>query len=631
MTTFTGVFNTPIGENSAFRIAANTLDRDGYSDDGTNDADNTNVRAQFYTEVNEDLSIRLAGDFSDIGGVGSGTTPVGRYQRTSPGVFDFIPSGVDPKEGSRTPAAQAFRRSILGAPAFAFYQDITDDWYVDGEMKGVNAEIKYNTDIGEFTIIPAWRNQQQDNRFGHPGFSSGWFVTDVTQKTLEVRLAGETDGPIAEYLVGGFYFDEESNGNNTFNQEFVLPMQDFTQKSDSKAVFGQLTWRLSDNARLITGVRYTDDHKDMNGSIDNYIAFCGGLGPNLITPPASFRNGCHLPGNAPHWPTFDTPAQTDAWLVENGLAAAFIPIPPGVMIPLTTGTHTVLHAISSADTTFDKSKTTYRAALEMDVLEDSLFYASFETGYRAGGLEPTGGTFRPEFIDAYTVGMKNRFLDGSLQINAEILHWQYEDQEITYFNLNDDGVLQNTTDNVGESTNEGFDVDVLWAAAENTLLSAKVQHLNNSYDDLHFRSTIPRDNINCPSTVLGILEDGDPDLDFDCSGNQSVYSPDWTVQLGITQTFPLNGMDLIASFYTTYTDDQLSGFNNLQHDVIDSYTLSNLDLTLLSNDNSWSVSAWVRNIEDDRNVQATQTPLLGMAFSQYVPDMTYGARFNYNF
>ncbi len=191
--------------------------------------------------------------------------------------------------------------------------------------------------------------------------------------------------------------------------------------------------------------------------------------------------------------------------------------------------------------------------------------------------------------------------------------------------------MQNTTDNVGESTNEGFDVDVLWAAAENTLLSAKVQHLNNSYDDLHFRSTIPRDNINCPSTVLGILEDGDPDLDFDCSGNQSVYSPDWTVQLGITQTFPLNGMDLIASFYTTYTDDQLSGFNNLQHDVIDSYTLSNLDLTLLSNDNSWSVSAWVRNIEDDRNVQATQTPLLGMAFSQYGPDMTYGARFNYNF
>ena len=65
-------------------------------------------------------------------------------------------------------------------------------------------------------------------------------------------------------------------------------MQNYVHDAKQWAVFSQLTFELNDSTRLVTGVRYTDDKRDISGGIDNFITFCGGLPPNLITPPASF-------------------------------------------------------------------------------------------------------------------------------------------------------------------------------------------------------------------------------------------------------------------------------------------------------------------------------------------------------
>src|SRR5690606_1192440 len=54
---------------------------------------------------------------------------------------------------------------------------------------------------------------------------------------------------------------------------------------------------------------------------------------------------------------------------------------------------------------------TYRAAVEYDLTPDNLVYASFETGFRAGGFNITFGQeeYDPEYIDAWTIGSKNQF------------------------------------------------------------------------------------------------------------------------------------------------------------------------------------------------------------------------------
>lgn len=625
---FSGAINLPMGENSALRVAANKVEHDGYNKDGTNDADKTGFRAQFLTEVNDQLTVRVGADYSDIGGVGGGTTPVGQYVPTGVfGNYALLPSGLAENEGQNTAAGNAFRNTVLSAPGFGFLDSIRDENYVDAEMVGVNAEINYTTDHGTLTIIPAWRKTEQDSKFSHPGFDAGWWQGDVEQKSLEVRFSGTRDGILSEYLIGAYYFDEELEGNNTFNQNFVLPMQDYTQEGDSKAIFGQITWDLADNLRLITGVRYTDDHKELAGQIDNYIVFCGGLPPNNIVPPASFGAGCATPGVLPQFPTLDTPAEAQAWLIDNGWASTFIPIPPGELIPLNNGAGTILHSISKPPGAYDKSKTTYRISMEWDVLEDSMIYVSFETGYRAGGLQPSEtNMYEEELLDAYVIGTKNRFLDGSLQFNAELFFWDYQDQQISYFAGASDGTFENRTDNVGATTNKGVDLDLLWQAGENTLISTKLQWLDASYDDLHFISVAGRDNINCPNSVY----EGQS-YDFDCSGNDAIFSPEWTWQFAIQHTIPLGSMNLIASLDTTWVDDQVTGFFNLAHEVIEDHWTTNLDLTLMSADETWSVSAYARNLEDDRTVQSTQTPIIGIATASYGADMTYGMRFGYRF
>jgi iron complex outermembrane receptor protein len=494
---------------------------------------------------------------------------------------------------------------------------------LDAKLSGYHAEIIYETDAGVLTVIPAYREQEQDSLFGGPGFASGWWDNSAEQTTLEVRFQGESD--TVDYLVGAFYFEEDTKGDNTFNQEFVLPLQDYTMSSDSWAAFAELTWKLSDTSRLITGARYTDDSRDIDGKIENFIVFCGGIPPT--PPPGSFGLGCAVPGNLPHFPTFDTPAQAEAYLVDNGYVVSAAIGPPK---PLTSGTGVVLHSFASNQQSYASDEVTWRVVYEQDILSDSLFYASFATGYRAGGLEPTGNTFDPEYLDAYTIGLKNRFLDGSLQLNLELFRWEYTDQQISYFRVVGE-TLENTADNVGQATNQGLDIDLLWAASDSTLIRSKVQLLDNSYDDLHFSTSPPRHNINCPSTVVGSLASGAPIFDFNCSGNQSIYSPDVTVQFGIEHTIDMSGYNLVLGVDTTYVDDQVTGFQNLEHEVIESHWMTNADITLASQSAPWSVTAYARNLEDERRALSSQTPLLGMAIVRHGPDMTYGVRFNYEF
>ncbi|MCA8889347.1 MAG: TonB-dependent receptor, partial [Parvularculaceae bacterium] len=633
-----GALNLPIGDNAAFRIAGSIINRDGYLNSGGGDDDRKSVRAQLLFEPTDSFSIRFAGDFTDIGGRGSETTPTGRYVRTGLGSFDFVPSGLPVNEGGDTPAANAFRQTVLGAPGFGFFIPIQDRWFTDGQLYGFNAEVKLDTGLGEFTLIPAWRRVEQESKFGHPGFNSGWWNNEAEQFSIEARLAGDV-GEAVDYILGGWYLTEDQEGNNTFNQEFVLPLQDFTQDTTSWAIFGESTFHLSDRFRVIGGLRYTNDKKTLDGGINNFITFCGEIGPlgGPITPPASFGQGCAAPNGLPRWPTVDTVEEAYAFLQDNGWVTDPLntrqQFPFGYRIPLDNGVGAILHSPSLTNSQYKDDAVSYRVVLEADLTDDSLLYASFNKGYRSGGLEPaTAASYAPENLDAWTVGMKNTLFDNRVQLNLELFWWDYSDQQISYFNLNSNGVLQNTTQNVGKSTNKGVEADLLWLVTENTLFNATVQYLDASYDDLHFYSTIPRDTINCPFTIFGTNIAGDPLMDFDCSGSTSIYSPKWTIQAGLEQTMRVgSALELVGNVNTTWTDDQVTGFQNLPHEVIPSHTRTNLSLTLQPEEQEWYLRGWIRNIEDKHRALTSQSPLLGAAYNIYGIDMTYGIDVGFRF
>jgi outer membrane receptor protein involved in Fe transport len=85
---------------------------------------------------------------------------------------------------------------------------------------------------------------------------------------------------------------------------------------------------------------------------------------------------------------------------------------------------------------------------KLDFTDQTLVYATYAHGYKAGGANPPGAelltygtvgvadpihplTFKPEFINAYELGTKNTLLDGSLTFNGNVFFYDYKGYQIS--------------------------------------------------------------------------------------------------------------------------------------------------------------------------------------------------------
>ena len=85
---------------------------------------------------------------------------------------------------------------------------------------------------------------------------------ELEQLTQEIRLASNFDGPF-NYQFGAFFFEDEFDGasSNVSTGPFALASTSLIENT-AWAVFGQGTYELSDDLKLIVGLRYSDDEKD---------------------------------------------------------------------------------------------------------------------------------------------------------------------------------------------------------------------------------------------------------------------------------------------------------------------------------------------------------------------------------
>lgn len=82
---------------------------------------------------------------------------------------------------------------------------------------------------------------------------------DLEQTTQEVRLASNGEGPLS-WQVGGFYFESDFDVT-TVGFDFPPPVT-VNHTNEAWALFGQVSYELSDALRVTGGLRYTDDEKD---------------------------------------------------------------------------------------------------------------------------------------------------------------------------------------------------------------------------------------------------------------------------------------------------------------------------------------------------------------------------------
>lgn len=82
------------------------------------------------------------------------------------------------------------------------------------------------------------------------------------------------------------------------------------------------------------------------------------------------------------------------------------------------------------------------ASVSWHFLPSANLYAKYSEGYRSGGYDgqtnsPTGFTvpYESETLEAYEIGLKSRWLDNRLQLNAAAFFSDYQDLQVTRVSL----------------------------------------------------------------------------------------------------------------------------------------------------------------------------------------------------
>jgi len=198
---------------------------------------------------------------------------------------------------------------------------------------------------------------------------------------------------------------------------------------DSKAIYGEIYYDfVPETLKLTLGLRGTEDRKSFRGR----IAILNGLIPAGTT----------------------NENAAVAALVTQG-QADFDAGTPGAQL------------FEETRRKFDKL--TGRAAIsytpQLGFTDQTLFYASYSKGYKAGGSNPgiqsgnlmgIPASYLPESVDAYELGTKNRLLDGALEANLTVWYYDYRNYQIST-------IVANTSVNSNiNATLDGLEAEFRW-------------------------------------------------------------------------------------------------------------------------------------------------------------------------
>ena len=141
---------------------------------------------------------------------------------------------------------------------------------------GATLNFSYDFDVATLTSITSYMTSEGfsrgdiDGGFGAaflpesgPGFipfpSDTQDSIDLEQLTNETRLASNGDGPFS-WQIGSFIFDSDFDVT-TVGFTFPPPVT-VNHTNTAWAIFGQLSYQLTEALRITGGLRYTDDEKD---------------------------------------------------------------------------------------------------------------------------------------------------------------------------------------------------------------------------------------------------------------------------------------------------------------------------------------------------------------------------------
>jgi outer membrane receptor protein involved in Fe transport len=429
-----------------------------------------------------------------------------------------------------------------------------------------------------------------------PAFNNiwGWGNYTGTGDTTshEVRFSNANSGRF-NWVVGYNNFKEEltesdHNWNSPIadtNRANALNAFDAANATDhtSSGVFGQVDWGVTDRLNLTAGVRRSKDS----------VVRKGALGFGSGAPPVSPAN-CHFPS-------------------------------PCTFIP--------------NDANQEASKTTWRLGFDLDVGDKGMIYGFAATGYKAGGFNdidpnnaPNSGVYEPEELIDYEVGYKGNITD-TLIWNTSVFYYDYKKLQLSNVEpviQNPDGTFSSILFSVSVPAEiKGWENELIWTPTDNDRVLLNFTTLDGKFKKY---TDYPAYLANTSFVKLA----GDPINKV----SDFTLSIDWSHEFNLA-----NGAALTARIYSRYDGGYpLNNYYNKFYYKVDSFTRSDANITYRSADKKFSVGAFVKNIEDDLQVQGTPGSPNGAqvaaGFNQYntpystvnVNDpRTFGVRLSVNF
>ena len=407
----------------------------------------------------------------------------------------------------------------------------------DGIALNIDGKLADNLSIQSITAYRNMRADYSNDQEGGNPFSNRLNYNHMRyhQFSQELRLSG-TVGSLADWTVGGYYFDSYNNLANRIASSAAgvldilnapaFPLNNVNNNdrvdNSSKSVFGHLVVHATDSLNFIGGIRYTKDEKTYQFR--------------------QFR------------------AWTDIPAPNNGLSAEF------------KGDHV-----------------DYRLGVDYRFNRDLMVYAQWSTGYKGGGTNPRPinptqiVSFNPEFLDSYEVGFKSDLFDRTLRLNMAAFYSKYKDIILVDSQAccgndpaNPPAPFGIVPRNAGDATIKGLEAEINWEPVDRLIFTAGGGLLDFKY-----------------TSLTGLIGGPAPGVDPFITPYTAKFNANAGISYGIELS---DGSILTPRVDMTHQGRMYSESNDAATSLIKAFTLFNAAIAWKSQDKNWTASLNVTNL-----------------------------------
>jgi iron complex outermembrane receptor protein len=403
------------------RATVATLDRDGYwknvgpsGDSRVGDKNRTAAHLQLQWKPSDRLSLLYAYDMTDAD------------EKATPRPVTYVRESLIPSVPSLTPISQA----VVTDNDFRVNFDFPQIQTLDAEGHSLTAEfdVSPSASLVSITAYREMENTAWGDSDGTPlvirGSTQGSTHEMLSQ---ELRLVGTTWGERLQYVAGAFFMKEEGD---LYNGNVLATGTDINYaafENDIWALFGEVTYALTDRLDLTFGLRYTEEDREMSKRTYNLAA-----------------GGQYFPG-AGDVPYLDLAAGPRTWRDVSGTAS-----------------------------------------LAYNWSDDLMTYIKVAKGFASGGYNARAANetafnrpFDEETLITYELGWKSTWLDGRVQVNGALFHSDYQDLQVNQF---DPVSAVNNFSNAGDAWIRGGEIEVQAQLTERFGIGGSYGHLAPKYE-----------------------------------------------------------------------------------------------------------------------------------------------------